>query len=78
MLPLLIATSTASCANLLATEDAKRAAVCDPTKEVREIHAGSLVALGAVNDPRAATARRTGALALGAVAAGCGETGATP
>jgi hypothetical protein len=67
----LMTMSIASCGGLLASEDAKRSAVCEPTQEARQAHAGALIALGGSDVER--NAKRTGAAALGAVAAGCGE-----
>lgn len=63
--------STASCGGLRASEDAATSAVCDPTLEARKAHAGALVALG--RSDVELNAKRTGAAALGGVAAGCGE-----
>lgn len=66
-------TLTASCGDLLATEAAKTSAVCEPTLTARQALAGALVALGDTEPEQ--NAKRAGAAALGAVAAGCGETG---
>jgi hypothetical protein len=56
---------------LLATPETATQAICQPTLKARQAHAAALVALGASEAER--MARRTGALALGGVAAGCGE-----
>jgi hypothetical protein len=70
-----ILTLMPSCADWLdkPSEAAKVAAVCEPTKEARAAHAAALIQLGMVPDQRAAAARKTGAVALGGVAAGCNE-----
>jgi hypothetical protein len=64
-------TSTASCADLLATPEAATDAICTSTAEARRQHAGALVALG--EEPPDRNAKRTGAAVLGGIAAGCGE-----
>lgn len=64
---------TPSCADLLASDATAVASVCQPTLEARQAAARDLVALGGVDDVRVVNARRSGAIALAGVAAGCGE-----
>jgi hypothetical protein len=66
--------STASCGGLLATPEAATRAICEPTQDARQAHAGALVALG--DSPEERKAKSTGVAALAGVAAGCGELGA--
>ena len=77
MLILLTMLSTASCGiwpvQNEPTEQAKQAPVCEETRRARQDHAAALVALGDVQDIKAARARVTGAKALAGVATGCGE-----
>lgn len=76
---ILMMASTPSCGALLdairgplITEETRRSALCNDTRGAREAHVRSLLALGRDRDEER-TARRTGAVAMGAVAAGCGE-----
>ena len=60
-----------SCDALQATEESKATSLCDSTLSARQDHVTALLALGGTNAEL--QAKRTGAAALSAVAAGCGE-----
>lgn len=63
---------TTSCGGLRATQEATTSAVCEPTREARQAHAGALVRLPP-SSPEAREARATGAVALNGIASGCDE-----
>lgn len=76
MLATMLLTISCAASQVEPSEQAKATTICTDTIEQRKAAAAALVALGA--SPVETDAKRKGAVALGAVAAGCGEIDQKP